>query len=145
MKRMEVWSKCQLSESILFHCTKRNFMDMQKPGPRGRSSSINPGPGATVECKTPGSPGGGCWCLELTDALRPGLRPVLMWLSTEPEALSGCGGTVIFIQDYNFMAVSIREEPTEDTPTVPKCIPIMWQRRMVETVRIEYGYDANCD
>ena len=77
--------------------------------------------------------------------LRPGLKPVLMWLSTEPEALSGCGGTVIFIQDYNFMAASIREEPTEDTPTVPKCIPIMWQRRMVETVRIEYRYDANCD
>ena len=73
MKRMEVWSKCQLSESILFHCTKRNFMDMQKPGPRGRSSSINPGPGAAVECKTPGvargSPGGGMlvlgidWCI----------------------------------------------------------------------------------
>ena len=34
-------------------------MDMQKPGPRGRSSSINLGPGAAVECKTPGSPGGG--------------------------------------------------------------------------------------
>ena len=33
-------------------------MDMQKPGPRGRLSSINPGPGAVVaECKTPG--GGG--------------------------------------------------------------------------------------
>ena len=45
-------------------------MDMQKPGPRGRSSSINPGPGAAVECKTPGvARGGGCWCLELTDAL----------------------------------------------------------------------------
>ena len=29
-------------------------MDMQKPGPRGRLSSINPGPGAAVECKTPG-------------------------------------------------------------------------------------------
>ena len=29
-------------------------MDMQKPGPRGRSSSINPGPGAAVEYKTPG-------------------------------------------------------------------------------------------
>ena len=50
--------QCQFSESILFHCIKRNFMDMQKPGPRGRSSSINPGPGAAVECKTPGSPGG---------------------------------------------------------------------------------------
>ena len=36
-----------------FHCTKRNFMDMQKPGLRGRSSSINPGSGAAVECKTP--------------------------------------------------------------------------------------------
>ena len=39
-------------------------MDMQKPGPRGRSSSINPGPGAEVECKTPGvAPGGdvGAW------------------------------------------------------------------------------------
>ena len=61
-----------LSESILFDCTKRNFMDIQKPGPRGRSSSINPGPGAAVECKTPGvalgGGGGGCWCLELTDA-----------------------------------------------------------------------------
>ena len=34
-------------------------MDMQKPGPRGRSSSINPGPGAAVECKTGGRPGGG--------------------------------------------------------------------------------------
>ena len=35
-------------------------MDMQKPGPRGRSSSINPGPGAAVECKTPGvAPAGG--------------------------------------------------------------------------------------
>ena len=54
MKRVEVWFKCQLSESILFHCTKRNFMDMQKPGPRGRSLSINPSPGAAVECKTPG-------------------------------------------------------------------------------------------
>ena len=60
MKRMEVCSKCQLSESILFHCTERNFMDMQKPGPRGRSSSINPGPRAAVECKTPGGrPGRG--------------------------------------------------------------------------------------
>ena len=49
-------------------------MDMQKPGPRGRSSSINPGPKAAVECKTPGvagggGGGGGCWCLELTNAL----------------------------------------------------------------------------
>ena len=47
-------------------------MDMQKPGPRGRSSSINYGPGAAVECKTLGVSGGGggeCWCLELTDAL----------------------------------------------------------------------------
>ena len=44
-------------------------MDMQKPGPRGRSSSINPGPGATVESKTLGVAQGGCWCLELTDAL----------------------------------------------------------------------------
>ena len=44
-------------------------MDMQKPGPRGRSSSINSGPGAAVECKTPGVARGGCWCLELTDAL----------------------------------------------------------------------------
>ena len=58
----------QLSESILFHCTKRNFMEMQKPGPWGRSSSINPGPVAAVECKTPGVTRGGCWCLELTDA-----------------------------------------------------------------------------
>ena len=50
-------------------------MDMQKPGPRGRSSSINPGPRAAVECKTPGG-GGGCWCLEyaLTSIL---LIPVL--------------------------------------------------------------------
>ena len=45
-------------------------MDIQKPGPRGRSSSINPGPGAAVECKTPGvAQGEECWCLELTDAL----------------------------------------------------------------------------
>ena len=44
-------------------------MDMQKPGPRGRSSSINPGPGVAVECKTPAVARGGCWCLELTDAL----------------------------------------------------------------------------
>ena len=38
-------------------------MDMQKPGPRGRSSSINPGPGAAVECKTPGVARGdfGAW------------------------------------------------------------------------------------
>ena len=43
-------------------------MDMQKPGPWGRSSSINPGPGAAVECKTPGVAWGGCWRLELTDA-----------------------------------------------------------------------------
>ena len=43
-------------------------MDMQKPGPRGRSSSINPGPRAAVECKTPDVARGGCWCLELTDA-----------------------------------------------------------------------------
>ena len=28
-------------------------MDLQKPGPRERSSSINPGPEAAVECKTP--------------------------------------------------------------------------------------------
>ena len=34
-------------------------MDMQKPGPRGRSSSINPGPRAAVECKTPGVARGG--------------------------------------------------------------------------------------
>ena len=62
--------QCQLSESTLFHCTKRNFMDMQKPGPRGRSSSINPCPEAAVECKTSGvARGGGCWCLEFTDAL----------------------------------------------------------------------------
>ena len=44
-------------------------MDMQNPGPQGRSSSINPGPRAAVECKTPGVARGGCWCLELTDAL----------------------------------------------------------------------------
>ena len=44
-------------------------MDMQKPGPRRRPSSINPGPGAAVECKTPGVARGGGWCLELTDAL----------------------------------------------------------------------------
>ena len=44
-------------------------MDMQKPGPRRRSSNINPGPGAAVECKTPGVARAGCWCLELTDAL----------------------------------------------------------------------------
>ena len=43
---------------------------MQKPSPRGRSSSINPGPGAAVEWKTPGVARGGCWCLELTDALQ---------------------------------------------------------------------------
>ena len=72
MKRMEVWSKCQLSESILFHCTERNFMDMQKLGPRGRSSSINPGPGAAVECKTSGVARGGMlvlgidWCIKDT-------------------------------------------------------------------------------
>ena len=62
MKRMEVSSKCQLSGSILFHCTKRNFMDMQKPD-RGRSSSINPGPGEAVECKIPGVARGdvGAW------------------------------------------------------------------------------------
>ena len=29
-------------------------MDMQNHDPRGRSSSISPGPGAAVECKTPG-------------------------------------------------------------------------------------------
>ena len=34
-------------------------MDMQKPGPPGRSSRINPGPGAAVECKTPGVAQGG--------------------------------------------------------------------------------------
>ena len=34
-------------------------MDMQKPGPRGSSSSINPSPGAAVECKTPGVARGG--------------------------------------------------------------------------------------
>ena len=62
MERMEVRFKCQLSESILFHRTKHNFMDMQKPGSRGRSSGINPGPGAAVECKTLGSPGDvGAW------------------------------------------------------------------------------------
>ena len=33
-------------------------MDMQKPGPQGGSSSINPGPGAAVECKTLGVAGG---------------------------------------------------------------------------------------
>ena len=38
-------------------------MDMQKPGPRGRSSSINPGPGGAVECETPGVARGdvGAW------------------------------------------------------------------------------------
>ena len=38
-------------------------MDMQKPDPGERSSSINPGPGAAVECKTPGVAGGdvGAW------------------------------------------------------------------------------------
>ena len=45
-------------------------MDMQKPGPRGRSSSLNRGPRGAVECKTPEVARGGCWCLELTDALR---------------------------------------------------------------------------
>ena len=44
----------KLSENILFHCTKSNFMDMQKPGPRGRLSNTNPGPGAAVKCKTLG-------------------------------------------------------------------------------------------
>ena len=44
-------------------------MDMQKPGPRGRSSSINPGPRVAAECKTLGIARRGCWCLELTDAL----------------------------------------------------------------------------
>ena len=34
-------------------------MDMQKPSPWGRSSSINPGPGAAVECKTRPRGGGG--------------------------------------------------------------------------------------
>ena len=34
-------------------------MDMQKPGPRERSSSINPVPGAAEECKTPGVARGG--------------------------------------------------------------------------------------
>ena len=35
-------------------------MDMQKPGPRGSSSIINPGPRAAVERKTPGGrPGRG--------------------------------------------------------------------------------------
>ena len=68
MKCMEVWSKCQLSESILFHCTKPNFMDMQKPCPRRRSSSINPGPREAAECKPQGSPGemlvlGTDWCI----------------------------------------------------------------------------------
>ena len=38
-------------------------MDMQKPGPWGRSSSINPGPGEAAECKTPGVAQGdiGAW------------------------------------------------------------------------------------
>ena len=40
-------------------------MDMQKPGPGRRSLSINPGPGAAVECKTPGVAGGGGGILEL--------------------------------------------------------------------------------
>ena len=56
MKDKEVLSKCQLSENILFHCTKTNFM--QKPGPRRGSSSPNSGPGVAVE-----------WRLELNDAL----------------------------------------------------------------------------
>ena len=34
-------------------------MDMQKPSPWGSSSSINPGPWAAVECKTPGVARGG--------------------------------------------------------------------------------------
>ena len=50
--------QCQLSDSILFHCTKRNFMNMQKPGPRGRTSSINPGPRQQWSAKPRGSPGG---------------------------------------------------------------------------------------
>ena len=69
MKHKEVWPKWQLSESILFHSTKCNFTDMQKPVPWRSSSSINPGPGAAVECKTLGVALGECWCLELTDAL----------------------------------------------------------------------------
>ena len=57
---------CQLSESILFHCTKRDLMDMHKLDPRGRSSSINPGPGAAVECKTPAvARGGGVLVLQI--------------------------------------------------------------------------------
>ena len=90
MKHMEVRSKCQLSESIFFHCTKHNFMDMQKPGPRGRSSSINPGTGAAVECKTPGvARGGGMlvlgidWCIRYTDYFL-GMQE-LFWRCNSPK------------------------------------------------------------
>ena len=62
MKRMEVGSK--LSESILFTLLNAIlWIRAKKPGPPGRSSSINPGPGAAVECKTPGVARGdvGAW------------------------------------------------------------------------------------
>ena len=38
--------------------------------PPGNSDGTNPGTRAESRCKTPGvARGGGCWCLELTDAL----------------------------------------------------------------------------
>ena len=54
-----LWKRNRLHNKTLKVPFKRSFLDMQKPGPRGRSSSINPGPEAAVECKTQGVARGG--------------------------------------------------------------------------------------
>ena len=45
-------------------------MDVQKPSPRGRSSSTNPDHEVVAECKTPWVVWERYWCSELTDILR---------------------------------------------------------------------------
>ena len=72
MKRMEVWSKCQLGESILFHCTKRNFMDMQKTRPPGKIIKYKSRPRGSSSVQNPGGRPGGMlvlgidWCINST-------------------------------------------------------------------------------
>ena len=73
---------------------------MQKPGPRGRSSSINPGPGAAAECKTPGVARGGCWCLELTDALCTVLINVHLALTVTLILWEGVNCLTLRVQFY---------------------------------------------
>ena len=64
-------------------------MDMQKPGPRGRSSSINPGPGAAVECKTPGAHWKKLTCS--TICRKHGISVELAWNHENSTLIPHCG------------------------------------------------------